>query len=249
MIFLSVVEPKLGAGRHLDIVALFPYKGRRFFVALAFEEQFVGYTAHALRLNEFLVLNRNDSVFMENNGSSRTDAFTRSCRDFIGSLTYEAILAFTVYAAPMLFMIGPAAIVDNRSPTIIVLQSLLGFGMSWTIHRMGHRLLSPLPKGPRNIHLSPRLCLPVKLGLGQFIWLLEILVAAAVFCGMAGKRFFAEDVTLSVLFLALGCLLYFLPVYLTQLWSKRYYPVLTLLSPTDDVINKSVPSLRSFFQR
>ena len=66
---------------------------------------------------------------------------------------------------------------------------------------------------------------------------------------MAGKRFFAEDVTLSVLLFALACAFYFLPVYLTQLWSERYYPVLTLLSPTEDVINKSVPGLRSFFQR
>lgn len=38
----------------LDIVPLFHYKGQRFAVALAFEEQFVGYTAHALRSNEFL---------------------------------------------------------------------------------------------------------------------------------------------------------------------------------------------------
>jgi len=186
---------------------------------------------------------------MEYNGSSRTDAFTQSCRAFIRSLTYEAVLAFTVYAAPMLFMIGPAAIVANRSPIIIALQSLLGFGMSWTIHRMGHHLLSPLPKGPRRIHLSSRLCLPVELALGQFVWLLEILVAAGMFCGMAGERFFAEDVTLSVLLFALACALYFLPVYLTQLWSERYYPVLTLVSPTEDVINKCIPSLRSFFQR
>jgi hypothetical protein len=185
---------------------------------------------------------------MEDNGSSSTDVFTQSCRDFIRSLTYEAILAFTVYAAPMLFMIGPAAIMDNRSPIIIALQSLIGFGMSGTIHRMGHRLLTALPKGPRTIHFSSRLYLPMKLALGQFIWLLEILVAAAVFSGIVAKRFFAEDVMVSVLLLALASVLYFLPVYLTHLWSKRYYPVLTLLTPTEDDIKKSVPSLRSFFK-
>jgi hypothetical protein len=185
---------------------------------------------------------------MEYNGSPRTDAFTQSCRDFIRSLTYEAILAFTVYAAPMLFMIGPAAIISNRPLMVIALHSLLGFGGSWTLHRIGHRLLIALPKAPHTIHLTSRLCLPVKLTLSQFVWMLEILVAAGAFCGIAGKRYIAEDVTTGVLLLALGGVLYFLPVYLTKLWSERYYPVLMLLGPTDDVINKSFPSLRSFFR-
>lgn len=186
--------------------------------------------------------------FMEYNGTPRTDAFTQGCRDFIRSLTYEAILAFTVYAAPMLFMIGPAAIVSTRAPIIIALHSLLGFGMSWTIHRMGHRLLMALPKAPQRIHLSSRVCLPVKLTVGQFVFMLEVLVAAGGGCGIAGKRYFTEDPTTGVLLLGLGCALYFLPVYLTHLWSERYYPVLALLGPTEDVINKSFPGLRSFFR-
>jgi len=181
------------------------------------------------------------------NGTPRTDAVTRGCRDFIRSLTYEAILACTVYGPPMLFMIGPAAVVTNHPLGLIALNSLLGFGMSWAIHRMGHRLLMPLPQAPQRIHLSRQLCLPVKLTLGQFLWMLEILIAAGVFCGIAGKRCFAEDLATSVLLFWLGLSLYFLPVYLCKLWSERYYPALTLLGPTEDVINKSFPGLRSFF--
>jgi hypothetical protein len=120
--------------------------------------------------------------------------------------------------------------------------------MSWTIHRMGHRLLVALPKAPQTIHLSSRLCLPVKLALGQFVWMMEILVAAGTFCGIAGKRCFDVDVTSGILLLALGSVLYFLPVYLTKLWSERYYPFLTLMGPTEDVINKSFSGLRSFFR-
>jgi hypothetical protein len=78
--------------------------------------------------------------------------------------------------------------------------------------------------------------------------MLEILVAAGAFCGITGKRYFAEDVTTGALLLALGCALYFLPVYLTKLWSERYYPVLMLLGPTEEVINKSFPGLRSLFR-
>jgi len=75
------------------------------------------------------------------NDTPRTDAVTQGCRDFIRSLTYEAILACTVYGPPMLFMIGPTSIVTNHPLVLIALNSLLGFGMSWTIHCMGHRLL------------------------------------------------------------------------------------------------------------
>jgi hypothetical protein len=181
------------------------------------------------------------------NGTPRTDGFTQGCRDFIRSLTFEAILACTVYGPPMLFMIGPAAIVTHHPLILIALNTLLGFGMSWTIHCMGHRLLMPLPQAPQRIHLSRRLCLPVKLTLGQFVWMLEILVAAGVMCGIAGKRFFAEDLATSVLLFSLGLTLYFLPVYLSKLWSDRYYPALTLLGPNEDVIKKSFPGLRSFF--
>ena len=181
------------------------------------------------------------------NNTPRANAVTQGCRDFIRSLTYEAILACTIYGPPMLFMIGPAAIVTNHPLVLIVLNSLLGFGMSWTIHSMGHRLLMALPQAPQRIYLSRRLRLPVKLALGQLVWLLEILVAAGVLCGIAGKRFFAEDLATSVLLFSLGLMLYFLPVYLSKLWSDRYYPALTLLGPTEDVINKSFPGLRSFF--
>jgi hypothetical protein len=117
---------------------------------------------------------------MQDNGTPRTDAFTQGCRDFIRSLTYEAILAVIVYAAPLLFMIGPAAIMSNRPLIVIALQSLLGFGMSWTLHRMGHRLLVALPKAPQTVHLTARLCLPVKLTSSEFVWMLEILVDTVV---------------------------------------------------------------------
>ena len=183
---------------------------------------------------------------MEYNGTPRTDAFTQGCRDFIRSLTYEAILACTVYVPPMLFMIGPAAIVTHHPLILIVLQSLLGFGMSWTIHSMGHRLLMPLPQAPQKIHLFPHLCLPLKLTLRQFVWMLEIFVAAAVLCWIAGKRWLVEDPTTGVLLVVVGLALYFLPVYLAKLWSERYYPALTLLGPTEAIINKSFPRLRSF---
>jgi hypothetical protein len=183
---------------------------------------------------------------MEYNGTPRADAFTQGCRDVIRSLTYEAILACTVYAAPMLFMIGPAAIVTNHPLVVVLLHSLIGFGMSWAIHRMGHRLLSTLSRGRRHdIHVSLSLRLPVKLTLGQFVWVLESLVAAGVWCGIIGKRWFADDPTISVLLFALACALYFLPVHLTKLWRERYCPAMTLMGPTEDAINKSFPGLRS----
>jgi hypothetical protein len=185
---------------------------------------------------------------MELNGTPRTDAFTQGCRDFVRSLTYETILACTVYGSPMLFMIGPAAVVTNHPLIIIVLHSVLGFGMSGMIHSMGHRLLAPLPQAPKTIHVTRRRRLPVELSVRQLVWMLEILVAAGVSCGIAARRLFAEDVVASVLLLTLGGALYFLPVYLTKLWSKRYYPALTLCGPTEDVINNSFPGLRSFLR-
>ena len=186
---------------------------------------------------------------MQYNGTPRTDAFTQGCRDIIRSLTYEAILACTVYMPPMLFMIGPAAILANHPSIIVVLSSLLGFVISSTIHRVGHRLLMALPKAPQLLHVSRRQCLPVKLTVGQFVWMLEILVAAGAFCGIAGKRFVVVDVTTGVWLFVLGLALYFLPVYLTKLWRDRYYPAMRLSGPTEDVINKSFPGLRAFFQR
>ena len=182
---------------------------------------------------------------MEYNGTPRTDAFTQGCRDVIRSLTYEAILACTVYGAPMLFMIGPAAIVVNHPLSIIVLHSLLGFGMGWTIHRMGHRLLSVLPMDRKTIHLSPSLCLPMKLTFTQFVWMLEFLVAAGVCFGIAGKRLIGTDLFTGLVLCGLGLVLYFIPVYFSKLWRERYYPALSLFGPTEAAINKSLPSLRS----
>ena len=46
----------------------------------------------------------------------------------IRSLTFEAILACTVYGPPMLLMIGPAAIVTNHPLVFIALNSLLDSG-------------------------------------------------------------------------------------------------------------------------
>ena len=185
---------------------------------------------------------------MEYNGLPRTDVFTQGCRELIRSLTYESILACTVYVPPMLFMIGPAAIVANHPLIVITLHSLLGFAMSWTIHRMGHRLLAALPGAPEKIHLSPRLCLPGRQTLGQFVCMLEVLVTAAAFCGIAGKRLFGEDPLIGLVLILLGLALYFLPVYLSKLWTKRYYPTLALLGPTEDVVKKSFPGVRSFFR-
>lgn len=185
---------------------------------------------------------------MELNGTSRADAFTQGCRDFIRSLTYEAILACTVYGPPMVFMIGPAAIIASQPLILIVLDSLLGFAISWTIHCMGHRLLAPLSKGPRRIDISSCVCLPLKLTLRQFIWMLEVLVAGGVCSGIAGKRLLSEQPAVGLLLFALGLALYFIPVYLTKLWSERYYPAITLSGPTEDVVNQSIPALRSFLR-
>src|SRR5690348_1228282 len=193
-------------------------------------------------------VNPNDSatVEMEYNGSPRTDVFTQSCRDVIRSLTYESILACTVYAPAMLFMVGPAAILANHSLTIVTVHSLFGFAMSWTIHRMGHRLLAALPGAPQKIHFSPRRCLPGKQTFGQFVCMLEMLVAAATFLAIAAMRLFGEDPVCGLILIVLGLALYFLPVYLSKLWAERYYPKLALLGPTEDVIKKSFPGLRSF---
>jgi hypothetical protein len=147
----------------------------------------------------------------------------------------------------MLFMIGPAAILANHPLTVITVHSFLGFAMSWTIHRMGHRLLAALPGTPQRIHLSPRLCLPAKLTLRQFVCMLEMLVAAATFLAIAGKRVFGEDPVLGLLVMLIGLALYFFPVYLSKLWTERYYPTLAVLAPTEDVIKKSFPGVRSFF--
>lgn len=113
---------------------------------------------------------------------------------------------------------------------------------------MGHCLLKALPKTPQKIYLCGSLCLPVKLTLSQFIWMMEVLVSAGVFFGIIAKRLLAEDFASSLLLFGFGIMLYFTPVYLTRLWTQRYYPAMTLVRPTEDVIRKSFPGLRSLFQ-
>jgi len=215
------------------------------------QEQEAGGTRNALRLGHILSSLTGTICLparMKYNETPRTDIFTQGCRDLVRTFTYEAILACTVYLPPMLFMVGPGAIVIQHPLILIILHSVLGFGLSRSIHRMGHCLLMPLPKAPQKIYFCGSLCLPVKLTLSQFIWMMEILVAAGVFCGIIAKRLLAEDLVNSLLLFGVGFVLYFTPVYLTRLWTHRYYPGMTLLRPTEAVIKKSFPGLRSLFQ-
>ena len=169
-------------------------------------------------------------------------ALTQWCRGRIQMLSYEDILSGTVYLPPMFFMVGPAAIVANSPWITVALNTIVGFAFSWVLHRVGHRLLIVLPNEPRSIYLSNSLCLPGKLTLIQFVWMMEVIVAAAVFSGVVGKRLLfiggVHEVLYSAIFLAVGLGLYFLPVYLGKLWIKRYYSVLPLLRPSEDVVRK-----------
>jgi hypothetical protein len=184
--------------------------------------------------------------------TSKTDAFTQGCRDFIRTFTYEDIFACAVYAPPLFFMVGPAAIIANKPLVVVVLHAIFGFTLSWTLHRTGHRLLIALPKEPQKMYLAPSVRLPVKPTLSQFLWMMEIIVGGAAFCGLLGKRFFllgnTGELLTGVCFFALGLALFFIPVYLGRLWIERYYPAMALLGPTDDVINKSFPGVRSIFK-
>lgn len=189
---------------------------------------------------------------MEFNGTPRTDSFTQGWRDFLRTFTYEDILAWTVYAAPLVFMIGPAAIVAHDPMISVVLHSLVGFSLGCMLHRLGRRLLTRLINGPQRIFLSRSLRLPVKQTLSQFIWMLEIIVGIAVFTGILAKHSFLVGDTVGIstglgLF-ALGLVLFFLPVHLGRLWIERYDPTMTLVGPTDEEINRSFPGLRSFFE-
>jgi len=117
------------------------------------------------------------------------------------------------------------------------LNAIAGFAIGWMLHHMGHRLLMALPNEPYVIYLSQSVRLPVKLTLTQFLWMMETIVAAAVFSGIVGKRFFLAGGPLglltSVLLFSAGLGLFFLPVYLGRLWIERYYPAMPLLGPTD----------------
>lgn len=182
-----------------------------------------------------------------------TDGFTQHCRDIIRALSYEDILACTVYVPPLLFMAGPASIVANNPVINCLLNAVLGCAISWVLHRMGHRLLMALPNQPQAIYLSHSVRLPLKLTLTQFLWMLEITVGAAVFSGIVGKRLVFAGTTPGLV-MGLGCFavglaLYFLPVYLGRLWIERYYPAMPLLSPTEEVVNTSLPGVRSIFQK
>ena len=174
-------------------------------------------------------------------------AFTQWCRGLIQMLSYEGILSITVYLPPMFFMVGPASVVANNPWITLVLNAIVGFALSWVLHRVGHRLLIVLPNEPKAIYLSTSMRLPVKLTLTQFVWVLEVIVATAVFSAVVGKRFFLADDVLEVLssaiFFAVGLGLYFLPVYLGKLWIKRYYSALPLLRPTAEVVNRSLPGV------
>ena len=175
-------------------------------------------------------------------------AFTQWCRGLIQMLSYEGILSITVYLPPMFFMMGPAAVVANNPWITLVLNALVGFALSWVLHHVGHRLLMVLPNEPKAIYLSTSMRLPVKLTLTQFVWLLEVIVATAVFSAVVGKQFFllggVLEVLSSAIFIAVGLGLYFLPVYLGRLWIKRYYSALPLLRPTAEVVNRSLPGFR-----
>jgi hypothetical protein len=180
--------------------------------------------------------------------ASKHSALTQWCRGLIQMLSYEDILSITVYLPPMLFMAGPAAIVANNPWITLGLNAIVGFGFSWVLHHVGHRLLRVLPNQPKAVYLSTSIRLPVKLTLTQFVWMMEIIVAAAVFSGVMGKRFFLVGDVLEVvsgaIFFAVGLGLYFLPVYLGRLWIKRYCSILPLLRPTEEVVNKSLPGIR-----
>jgi hypothetical protein len=181
----------------------------------------------------------------------RPDSFTQACRDLVRTFTYEDILSCTTYAAPMLFMIGPASIVANEPLIAMVVQSLIGFVLGWTVHRMGHRLLIALPQKPCGLYVSSSRCLPVKLTVAQFLWVMELFVGAAVFAAVVGKRFLhaSDDVGLlsGLSFIVAALVLYLVPVHLGRLWIRHYYPAMTLGGPTEEVIKTSLPGIRSIF--
>jgi hypothetical protein len=182
-----------------------------------------------------------------------TDRFTQQCRDVIRMLSYEDILACAAYLPPLLFMAGPAAIVVNDPMINCLLNAVLGCAMSWMFHCMGHRFLMALPNQPQAIYVFHSVRLPVKLRLTQLLWMLEIVVAAALFSGIVGKRLVLAGTTSGLLsglaLFGVGLALFFLPVYLGRLWIKRYFPTMPLLSPTEEEINTSLPGLRSIFQK
>lgn len=181
----------------------------------------------------------------------RPDSFTQSCRDLVRTLTYEDILGCTLYAAPMLFMIGPAAIISQTSFIAMVIQSLVGFMLGWMVHRLGHRLVTSLSKEPCRVYVSPSRCVPLHLTLTQFLWAMELTVGAAVFAAVLGKRFLHTADTVGLLIglalMGVAILLYFVPAHLGRQWIQHYYPAMTLVGPTEDVIKATLPGIRCIF--
>jgi hypothetical protein len=181
---------------------------------------------------------------VSSHATRKHSALTQWCSGLIQMLSYEDILSVTVYLPPMLFMVGPASIISNNPWITLVLNAIVGFAFSWVLHRVGHRLLKGLPNEPQAVYLSTSLRLPVKFTLTQFVWMMEIIVAVAVFSGAVGKHFFfTGGVLSSAILLAVALGLYFLPVYLGKLWIKRYYSALPLMRPSKDVVNKSLPGV------
>ena len=182
---------------------------------------------------------------------TRPDRFTARCRELIRSLSYEDILAWTVYVPPLLLMVGPATIVGGKPLINCALNATLGCAGAGLVHRMGRRLLAGLPNDPKAVSVSRAIRLPVSLSLTQLLWILEAIVAAAAFTGIIAKRLIWTGGG-SEFLLGLACALaalglYFVPVLLGKEWIRRYYPTMPLLSPTDQVINTSLPGLRSIF--
>jgi len=177
-----------------------------------------------------------------------TDGFTQRCRDLIRTRSYEDILACTVYAPPLLFMVGPATIVAGAPVVTCALNAVLGCALGGMLHRVGHRLLTGMPNQPHLISLTRSVRLPVKLTLTQFLWMLEIIVAAGLFSGILGKRWIfagTGEPFIGLGYFGAALALYFLPVYLGKLWMERHYPAMPLAGPTVDVVNRSLPGLRS----
>lgn len=161
-------------------------------------------------------------------------------------------MACLCYAAPLLFMIGPSAVMARESLPSILVHSVIGFSLSALFHRIGHALLVPLSKGPHKIYFSATRRLPIRLTLSQFVWLLEGMVALGLFCGLLSKRCWlaggTDMLVVGWALLLLGGGLFFLPVRLVKLWETRYYPAISLVGPSDDVINRSLSGLPRLFR-
>jgi len=181
-------------------------------------------------------------------GTPRPDSFTQRCRDLVRTCTYEDIVGCIIYAPPIVFMIGPASIVADEPIIAIVVQSLVGFALSYVLHHMGHRFLTAVANQPRRVYFSRSRCFPGTLTLTQFLWMMELIVGAAVFSAIVGKRFIQAGDMVGLLgglsLFGFALVLYFVPVHLGRLWIGRHYPAMTLVGPTEEVIKTSLPGIR-----